>query len=87
MQVLSTVTDDGVATMTISIAEDDYKFDVWAEGDTALVEYQETLSWRGEIRVSEPDEDVFKALMVSEKMTDLLNEWGVSGVRRAEPTP
>jgi len=87
MFVLSTENDDGVATMTISIADDDHKFDVWVQGDEALVEYQETLSWRGEIRVSEPDEDVFKALMVSDEMADLLNEWGVSGVRRAEPTP
>ena len=103
MYVLSTEEDEGVATMTISIADDDHKFDVWVpesssdsaddrkgrghEGDEALVEYQETLSWRGAIRVSEPDEDVFKALMVSDEMASLLNEWGVSGVRRATPTP
>jgi hypothetical protein len=87
MFVLSTETDDGVAQMTVTIADDDYKFDVWAEGDEALVEYQESLSWRGQIRVSEPDEDVFKALMVSEEMAEMLDEWGVQGVRRAEPTP
>ena len=88
MYVLSTeADDDGVATMTVSIADDDYKFDVWAEGDEALVEYQETLSWRGQIRVSEPDEDVYKALMVSDEMTEMLDEWNVSGVRRAHPTP
>jgi hypothetical protein len=87
MFVQSTEEEDGVATMTISIADDDHKFDVWAEGDTALVDYQETLSWRGKVRVSEPDDDVFKALMVSDEMTDLLDEWDVSGVRRAEPTP
>jgi hypothetical protein len=85
MQVLSTVEDDGVATMTISIADDDYKFDVWADGSTALVKHQETLSWRGRVRVTEPDDDVYKALMVSDKMTDLLDEWGVSSVKRAEP--
>ena len=87
MFVLSSEADDGVASMTISIAEDDHKFDVWKEGDEALVEYQETLSWRGQIRVSEPDEDVYKALMVSDEMTDLLEAWDVAGVRRAEPTP
>lgn len=85
MQVLSTSTDDGVATMTISIADDDYKFDVWKEGNNALVEYQETLSWRGHIQVSEPDDDIFKELMVSEEMTQLLDEWGVSHVKRAAP--
>lgn len=87
MYVLSTEAEEGVATMTISIADDDHKFDVWVEGDTALVEYQESLSWRGQIRVSEPDEHVFKELMVSEQMTDLLEKWGVDSVKRAEPTP
>jgi hypothetical protein len=87
MQVLSTETDDGVATMTISIADDDHKFDVWAEGDTAFVEYQESLTWRGQIRVSEPDEDIYKALMVSDEMTRLLDRWDVNSVKRAVPTP
>jgi hypothetical protein len=73
--------------MTISIADEDHKFDVWAEDDTALVQYQETLSWRGQIRVSEPDEDVFKALMVSKEMAEMLDKWNVAGVKRAEPTP
>lgn len=87
MHVLSTVHDDGVATMTVSLADDDHKFEVWTEGNEALVEYQETLSWRGQVRVSEPDEDVFKALMVSEEMSEFLDMHGVQGVRRAEPTP
>jgi hypothetical protein len=83
MHVLSTEEDDGIATMTISIADDDHKFDVWTEDGKALVKYQETLSWRGQIRVSEPDEEVYKALMVSDEMTELLEDWGVSGVQRA----
>lgn len=87
MYVQSTEEDDGTATMTITFADDDYKFEVWAEEDEALVEYQETLSYRGQIRVSEPDEEVYKALMVSDEMTSLLDKWGVSGVRRAAPTP
>lgn len=87
MYVLSTETDDGVASMTISLAGEDHTFDVWAEGNTALVEYQETLSYRGDIQVSEPDEHIFKELMVSDEMTELLESWNVSGVRRAEPQP
>lgn len=85
--IISTDEGDGVATMTISIADDDHKFDVWAEDNTALVQYQETNSWRGQIRVSEPDDDVFKALMVSEEMSEKLDQWDVSGVRRADPKP
>ena len=86
MYVLSTLGDDGVATMTVSLADDDYKFEVWNEGDTALVEYQETLSWRGQIRVSEPDEDIYRQLMVSDEMTAYLDKTRVNSVRRAEPT-
>lgn len=85
MHVLSTVQEDGVATMTVSLADDDHKFEVWSEGETALVEYQETLSWRGQIRVSEPDEDVFKMLMVSDQMTEFLNENNLQSVKRATP--
>jgi len=87
MYVLSTEVGDSEATMTVSIADDDHKFDVWAEGDAALVSYQESLTWRGEIEVSDPDEDIYRALMTSEEMTSLLNRWDVSGVRRAAPTP
>lgn len=83
MQVLKTEEEDGVATLTISIGDDDHKFEVWADGDTALVEYQETLSWRGVIQTSEPDEDIYKELMVSEEMTEFLNEQACSSVKRA----
>lgn len=86
MFVLSTETDNGVATMTISIADDDHTFDVWEEGDEALVEYQETLSYRGTIQVSDPDESVYKMLMTSDEMMNLLDKWDVRGVRRADPT-
>lgn len=87
MHVLSTMHDDGVATMTVSIADDDHKFDIWIEGNEALVEYQETLSYRGQTRVSEPDEEIFKSLMVSNEMMEFLNENNADGVRRATPTP
>lgn len=83
MQVLTTEQEEGVATLTISIAEDDHQFEVWADGDTAFVEYQETLSWRGMIRVSKPDEDIYKALVTSDEMTALLNSWGCDSVKRA----
>lgn len=87
MYVLATEESEGVATMTISIADDDYKFEVWSDGEIALVEFQECLSWRGQVRSIEPDEEVFKALMVSDEMTQMLDKWDVNGVRRAEPTP
>jgi len=87
MYVLSTEEDDGTATMTISIADDDHKFELWSDVEDALVQYQESLSWRGQVRVSEPDESVYMALMTSDEMMSLLDKWGVESVRRAAPTP
>lgn len=80
--VMVTQESGSSANFTVSFAEDDHKFSVWAEGDTALVEYEETLSWKGQIRVSEPDETVFKELMTSDEMTAFLEENGLEGVRR-----
>ena len=87
MQVLKTEQESGIITLTITIGDDDHMFDVWVDEDTALVEYQETCSWRGQIRVSEPDEDIFKELMLSDEMTEFLDEHDCQSVKRAEPKP
>jgi len=83
MHVLKTMQEAGVATLTISIGDDDHKFEVWKDGDTAYVEYEETLTWRGQVEVSEPDEDVFKALVVSDEMTEFLDENDCDKVQRS----
>ena len=80
--IMSSIEMDGSADFTVSFADDDHKFSASAEGDTAVVEYEETLSWRGQIRVSQPDETVFKELMQSTEMTQFLDEHGLTGVRR-----
>ena len=80
--IMSSIEMDGSADFTVSFADDDHKFSASAEGDTAVVEYEETLSWRGQIRVSQPDETVFKELMQSTEMTEFLDEHGLTGVRR-----
>lgn len=87
MYVQVDIESDGIATATLTIADDDYTFDILKEGDRAIIEYQETNSWRGEIRVSQPEEDVYKHLMISEQISDLLEEWDVSGVKRGDVTP
>ncbi len=87
MQVLKTEQESGIITLTITIGDDDHMFDVWVDEDTALVEYQETCSWRGQIRVSEPDEDIFKELVLSDEMTEFLDEHDCQSVKRAEPKP
>lgn len=71
--------------MTISIYGEDHMFDVWEDGGVAYVEYQESLVPRGEIRVSDPDEIVYRELMQSDEMDAFMDEMGCNKVRRAEP--
>jgi len=87
MDVLSTMQNEGVATMTVTFAEDDYKFEVYRDGKNALVEFQEVLTWRGQIRVQQPDDEVYRALMTSDEMTHFLESHDLDGVQRANPSP
>lgn len=80
--VLSSDYGDGSADFTVSFADDNYKFSAVARENEAVVQYEETLSWRGQIRVSEPDDTVFKTLMVSEEMTTFLEDNSLDSVRR-----
>lgn len=81
-KVFSTFYDDGSADLTLTIDDDDHKFSVSPEGDTAWVEFEESLTYRAQIRVSEPDEGVWKLLMSSEEMTEYLEQNDLNGVRR-----
>jgi len=83
--VLSTEVYGSEATMTVSVDDNYHKFDVWRNGDTAIVEYQESLTWRGNIKVIDPDDDIYRTLMTSDDMATLLNSWDVCGVKRAAP--
>jgi hypothetical protein len=73
---------DGSAEFTISVDEADHRFSASPDGDKALVQYDETLTWRGQICVSEPAEYVFKLLMQSDKMTEYLEANDLNGIRR-----
>lgn len=74
---------DDSAEFTISVDEEDHRFSASASAsDCAVVDYDETLTWRGQICVSEPDEYVFKLLMQSEKMTEYLEANDLNGIRR-----
>lgn len=81
--VMLTDNNDGSADATVQFADDDHRFSLIIDGDMAIVEYEETLSWRGVIRVSEPDEAVYKELMSSEEVTKFLNKYDLSSIRRA----
>jgi hypothetical protein len=75
---------DGSADFTVTFADDDHKFSVSGGDDSrAVVQYEETLSWRGKVRVNEPDDAVFKALMTSAEMSEFLEDNGLDGVRRS----
>lgn len=74
--------EPGVAKMTVHFADDDHQFEVFVEGDEALVEYQETRTYRGNVVVAEPFEEVYRILMTSEEMTKFLDENNVQGVRK-----
>lgn len=74
MRVLASESGDGSADFTVSANDEDYSFSAYIDGDTAIVEYEETLTYRGTIRVSEPPDDIYKALLTSDEMTAFLEE-------------
>lgn len=80
--VMLTDNEDGSARATVQFADEDHRFSVNIDGSRAHIEYEETLSWRGRIRVKEPEEAVYRELMASDAMTDYLNEHDLSGVSR-----
>jgi hypothetical protein len=80
--VFVTTHDDGSADFTLAVDDENYKFSVSPSGESAIVSYEETLSWRGVIRVSEPRNEVFKLLMQSDEMTEYLESHGLHGIRR-----
>lgn len=83
--VFVTEHDDGSADFTISIDEDNHQFSASVSGaddSTAVLSYEESLLWRGQIVVSEPREEVWKLVMQSQEMTRYLERNSLSGVRR-----
>lgn len=81
-KVFATLHDDGSADFTISIYDEDHKFSASPDGQHAKMSYEETLTYRGKIRVSEPEEEVWNVLMKSDEMTEYLEENDLSGVQR-----
>lgn len=72
--VMLTVEDDGTGRFTVSVDEEDYRFEVVATGGSVEIEYIETLSWRGQIRVSEPRDEVYDVLTSSEEFQQFVGE-------------
>lgn len=74
--------DDGSADFTVSVDDEDHRFSLSVSGEAADLSYEETLSWRGEIRSSEPREEIFRLLIQSDEMTVWMEQSGVRSVRR-----
>jgi len=84
--MLSTIHDDGSADFTITIDGEHHKFSASSsssnDDETAVLSYEETLSWRGEIRSSEPSNDVFKQVMQSDEAATYLDQHELTSIRR-----
>lgn len=69
-----------VSTFTVSVDDDDHRFEAWVEETDAetkiVVTYIETQSWRGQKRVSEPSDDVYQRLISSDKFVSFVEDEG-----------
>jgi hypothetical protein len=84
MNVLTKEETDGSLRVTVTVGDNDHRFDVSSNRGVATISYEETLSWRGYIRVSRPEEKVFRAAMTSDEVTDYLDRNGLSTIRRTD---
>lgn len=82
MHVLCTPEDDGSLRVTAACGDDDHRFEVTKDGNDALIEYEETQCYNGEIRVAEPDENTYKEVMLSDEVTEYLNKHNLNGIKR-----
>lgn len=68
--------------MTVTDGPDDHQFEVYPDGTQAVIEYQETLAERGQIRVASPAEPVYRFLATSDAVSDFCDQHGLTGVSR-----
>ena len=80
--VFATMNGDGSADFTIAVDGENFKFSASENKNNAVVSYEETLSHRFKIRVSEPRNEVWKMLMTSDEMTEYLELNDLNGVKR-----
>lgn len=72
--VMLTVEDDGTGRFTVSVDEEDYRFEVVATDGSIEIEYIETLSYRGQIRVAEPRDEVYEILTNSDEFQGFIED-------------
>jgi hypothetical protein len=70
------------ATATLQDGDWNYRFSVYVGDAHARVQYEETMYDRGVVRVGEPSDEVYRAVMASDVITQWADERGLRGVRR-----
>lgn len=76
---------DGSAKLTVSVDDEDHRFSIIVVDDWARMVYEESLSWRGEIRTKVPEDDVWKLGMQSDEVTEFLESHDVTTIKRDRP--
>lgn len=82
--ILYTDLEDGSAKFTV-VDDELHRFSASVNGDEVVVQYEETLSDRGDVVVAEPGEELYRKVIVSDEMTSFLEEHNASKVTYVRP--
>jgi len=66
---------------------DKHRFEAWVEGQTGFVEYQETQTARGKVRVADPPEKMYRRVIQSESVTKFFEKHNATDTKRLRPGP
>ena len=72
--VLMDVAEDGTGVFSVIVDEETHLFEISVgdDMDSMEIEYQETLGWRGQVFVSEPEDDVYDVLLESDEFNQYI---------------
>jgi len=72
--VLMDVAEDGTGVFSVIVDEETHLFEISVgdDMDSMEIEYQETLGWRGQVFVSEPEDDVYDVLLESNEFNQYI---------------
>jgi len=72
--VLMDVAQDGTGVFSVIVDEETHLFEISVgdDMDSMEIEYQETLGWRGQVFVSEPEDDVYDVLLESDEFNQYI---------------
>ena len=72
--VLMDVAEDGTGVFSVIVDEETHLFEISVgdDMDSMEIEYQETLGWRGQVFVSEPEDGVYDVLLESDEFNQYI---------------